>query len=342
METGISIPERIRRGSSQLGWFIAPLFLLSALFWATVLGVIGTVSYDAITTPGSNTWPIILTAVACVIVAVPILTMFAPGLVPGIYLSLTQNVRMAARDPAYDDLADEVHRLAENAGIRPVRYIGIQRGELNAFAFGLFPSRMAIVLGDHLIQALADEPDQLRAVIGHEIGHIASGDTILSTMVMVCRDTFRIGIIGPLAFVAGLFGYSFMGAASTPTKSRQDGGVSLVFALFGLFFLLCTLVVWIVGWTVITMIDVLQCYHSRQREYMADRAGALLTSRADMIGALMCLESFRSDAQLPPPDPLGPLKIVNFSGRGLFGLFATHPTTERRITRLRAYDDLDS
>ena len=325
MEIGNSIEKRIQRNLSPTGWLIAPLFLLSVLFWATVLGVAATVGYDAITAPGSNTWPVILTTMVLTIVATPVLTMFGPALVPGIYLSLTQNVRIVTKDPAYKDLAAEINRLAANAGIRPVRYVGIQEGELNAFAFGLFPGRMAVVLGDQLIRVMADEPNQLRAVIGHEIGHLASGDTIFSTMVMVCRDTFRLGIIGPLAFVAGLLGYSFLGGAETPTRSRDDGGAGCAFAVIGLFFLLCTLVFWVVGWVVITIIDVLQCYHSRRREYMADRAGALLTSREDMIGALMCLEGYRSDSKLLPPDPFAPLKIVNFSGRGYLAFLPPIP-----------------
>ena len=114
--------------------------------------------------------------------------------------------------------------------------------------------------------------------------------------------------------------------------------------LMGLVFLIGTVIFWVASWITISIIDMMHSYHSRQREYVADRAGALLTSREHMIGALQALEYCRCGAterQLPP-DPFGPLKIVNFSSRGLFGLFATHPSTEKRVQRLLEFDGPDS
>ena len=152
----------------------------------------------------------------------------------------------------------------------------------------------------------------------------------------------RLGIVAPLAVVAGYFGLGFLGLGDSASRTDDDNSsVSGMFYMLGLGFLLVTFLIWAAAWIVLTIVNAFQCAHSRRREFMADRAGAILTSRAAMIDALNRLEEITNGSDSRAPDPLGPIQIMNFSPRGMWGLFATHPSTAARIERLLSWDDLD-
>ena len=278
---------------------------------------------------------------ACII-ALPVAAAFGPIVAPETYLRHQLGVEIVSDDPDYTDLVSEINSMARRAGLNYIKYVGIERGQFNAFAFGLTTRQSAVVLGSDLMEGLSR--DQIRAIIGHEIGHLVSGDTKLSTMLMVCEMTYRKGIIVPISAVAGFFGISFLTAgAITPAYDRESANHSLVLKLIGLFFLLVSGAVWIFGVVTVFIIDVVKNYHSRRREHRADVVGALLTNQEHMVSALAALEN-AVVCELPP-DPFASLKVVNHaqkSSSSFFGLMDTHPTVKDRIRYLESFQEFEN
>ena len=339
-----TLQRRIKSQSPWIWCIVIPIFAAAILFWGWVLFSMAFSLFHSLFLAHQNglwlaLFPLGIIILICIYV-VPALVL--PVLDPSRYLARTYKAVVVNDDSSFSGVVAEVNRLSSVAGIRPVRYICIALGHRNAYAFGLLPSRMAIVLGEDLISLMKDDPEGLHAIIGHEIGHIASGDTQISTMALVSRDTVRLGIVAPLAVVAGYFGLGFLGLGDSASRTDDDNSsVSSGFYMLGLMFLLFTFLIWAAAWIVLTIVNAFQCAHSRRREFMADRAGAILTSRAAMIDALNRLEEITNGSDSRAPDPLGPIQIMNFSPRGMWGLFATHPSTAARIERLLSWDDLE-
>ena len=208
MEASTAIRQQIRGKAIDRIILILPLFVCSVLFWAWIVLANITFLFLEFGAPAGfeRNLTIVFHLIILGLVIRPVFAMFCPIFAPSFYLSMFQGVTVVNEHPDFAGLVSEVNALARRAGLGEVRYIGIQAGELNAFAFGFFPSRMAVVIGDDLLQLLRDQPDQLRAVIGYEIGHLASGDTVLSTMIMICRETFRLGFVVPVVAVCGWLG----------------------------------------------------------------------------------------------------------------------------------------
>lgn len=332
MTTSSSLQHKIGSQKSPAWCFIVPLFLLSTLFWmaaATLVPVLFVVL---------ESWPsIVVPIVWGCIIALPVCNAFGPILAPERYLRNQLNVEIVTDDPAYASLVSEVNAMARQAGLKYIRYVGIERDQFNAFAFGLSTRQSAVVLGSRLLKGLGR--DQIRAIIGHEIGHLISGDTKLSTMLMVCELTYRNGIITPISAVAGFFGITFMAAgASTPVYDRESATSSAILKLIAVFFLLVSGSVWLFGVVTVFLIEIVKSYHSRRREHRADVVGGLLTSRQHMISALAALE--KATIGELPPDPFASLKVINHAQKTssrFFGLLNTHPTVKARIQYLESF-----
>jgi heat shock protein HtpX len=205
-------------------------------------------------------------------------------------------------------LVEAVQELADKAGIPAPRLLEIQETHPNAFALGLDPAHAAIVVTLGLRTRLTG--DELRAVIGHELSHIAHRDTLRATVGVTLMST-----IAALALRLRLIGLSV----------RRQGGVALIFLV-----ILAPL-----------SALVLHFAAARSREYQADREGAVLCGNPDdLIRALTKLDaSARRVSSITANDQpaLAALFFVNPLPHSWVGrLFAAHPPIARRIERLRA------
>ena len=333
--SGVSAFKKKIRSQKSRGWFfILPVYLSSTLFWVCAAALVPVLALLG-GLPG-----LIAAAVLAALIARPLYHAFGPILAPRTYLQNQLGVELVTDDPRYAALVAEVNTMARAAGLKEVRHVGISRDEFNAFAFGFSRSQSAVVLGDELLRNLNRE--QVRSVIGHEIGHLVSGDTKLSTMLMTSDLTYRKGILQPISKIAGYLGITFLAVGEPTYRHRESGVVNLVFQLIGLCFLLISSVVWILGRITLFFIEIIRSYHSRRREHRADVVGALLTSRASMVNALLALENAGTVRQ--PPDPFATLKVINHASGGtfrFFGLLDTHPKTRKRIEFLELFEGFD-
>lgn len=181
----------------------------------------------------------------------------------------------------------------------------------NAFATGRDPKHAAVAVTSGITAILTDP--ELKAVIGHELGHVKNRDMLVSTVAAT--------LAGAISWIANL-AFFFGGDDDAPNP----------IALFAMFFLAPIAA------------SLIQLAVSRSREFLADQHGAgLVGSGRDLASALQKLEDFKMSV---PPIQASPtqqsqahLMFANmFTMRGVAGLFSTHPSTKARIARLRDFD----
>lgn len=201
-------------------------------------------------------------------------------------------------------LTRRVHTLADRLEL-PRPTVGIMSSR-NAFAVGSGRSKAAVVIGQPLINELT--PAELDAVIGHELGHIASND--MQSMQFAAGFQEMLG--GSVRLATG---------SGAQISSRQSTAM-LVVAVGTL-----------LHRTVLIGSDLLMKLKSRSREFYADAIGGALTSPDAMIGALEKVHS----APAPSSAVENRYGYLMFRGGGALGrLFATHPTFEQRRNALHA------
>ncbi|MDB5367965.1 MAG: Heat shock protein Metallo peptidase family [Rhodospirillales bacterium] len=203
-----------------------------------------------------------------------------------------------------------VRDLAARAGLPMPRVYIIDNPQPNAFATGRNPEHAAVAVTTGILQALT--PEELSGVLAHELAHVRHRDTLTMTITATLA-----GAIGMLANLAFFFGGS---------RDRQGPGPIVGLLLMILAPIAATLV---------------QLAISRSREYEADRGGAEISGNPDALAdALEKLDAYahRVPNQQAEANPAtAHLFIVNpLTGRGLDGLFRTHPATEQRVALLRA------
>jgi heat shock protein HtpX len=211
-------------------------------------------------------------------------------------------------------LYEMVERLCARAGIPTPPIYVIPTLTPNAFATGRDPHHAAVAVTQGLLQGM--DRRELEGVLAHELGHVRNRDTL--TMTVVATLAGAISMIGSLLRWSALFG----GFGGRGDDRRGSSGLELLFLA-------------IVAPFVAMLI---QLAISRRREYAADETGADLCGQP---GALAdALEELEADNRAMPFDnapAMAHLFIVNhLSGRGLTGLFSTHPPLEERVARLRA------
>ncbi len=210
-----------------------------------------------------------------------------------------------------------VRNVTQKAGI-PMPKVGIvDSPQPNAFATGRGPDRAVVCATSSILHTLT--PDELEAVIGHEIGHVVHRDVLMSSVAATMAGA--ISYIGNVAMFSLWFGGG---------NSRNRSGGSPVL-------LLLAVILVPLGATFI------QLGISRGDEYSADEYGAKLTRNPG--GLINALEKITSKVQTRPissssgkaPSPAtASLWIVNpFRGRALVELFSTHPSMPHRIGRLK-------
>lgn len=215
-------------------------------------------------------------------------------------------------------IVDTTKRQAEAAGIKMPEVAIFPSPQPNAFATGWNKNAALVAVSEGLLRTMSKE--EVEAVIGHEIGHVANGDMITLALVQGVMNTFVI-------FFARIAGQIIDSALSGGRNSSGYGrGIGYMVGYYGGQFLFGILASVVVAW------------FSRFREFRADIAGAQLAGRENMIAALEALKGPSHDE----PDMPDTLTAFAISGGGLKAglakLRSTHPPLDVRIEALRTAD----
>ena len=210
-------------------------------------------------------------------------------------------------------LLDIVYSLARKKGLRTMPEVGIYHSpEVNAFATGPTKNRSLVAVSSGLLSRM--NRDEIEAVLGHEISHVANGDMVTMTLVQ--------GIINAFAlFLSRIAAYAISIALSRDSERSNDFSYMTYYLLSIVFDILFTL-----------LGSILVAAYSRYREYRADFGGAKLVGRDKMIAALKRLQQTTEMEDDRAPS-LAALKISHQSR--WFTLFSTHPSLDKRIMRLQ-------
>jgi len=205
-------------------------------------------------------------------------------------------------------IVETVRGFADKAGIG-MPEVGIFEGEPNAFATGAFKNSALVAVSTGLLQGMTR--DEVEAVIGHEVAHIANGDMVTMTLIQGVMNTF-------VVFLSRVIGYAVDSFLRRGDNERSSGP--------GVGYMITTVVLDIVLGFVAAMIV---AWFSRQREFRADAGSAQLLGRKQpMINALA-----RLGGMVPGQLPQGLQAFGITSGVGK--LFSTHPPIEERIAALQ-------
>jgi len=203
-------------------------------------------------------------------------------------------------------IVETVRKCADQAKIG-MPEVGIFEGEPNAFATGAFKNSALVAVSTGLLQGMTRE--EVEAVIGHEVAHIANGDMVTMTLIQGVMNTF-------VVFLSRVIGYVVDGWLSRG-EQRSGPGIGYMVTTIVLDILFGFLAAIIVAW------------FSRQREFRADRGSAqLMGRRQPMINALA-----RLGGMVPGELPKSIQAFGITSGVGK--LFSTHPPIEERIAALQ-------
>jgi len=199
-----------------------------------------------------------------------------------------------------------VGRLAQRAGLPMPRCYVIPEASPNAFATGRNPEHAAVAATQGILQILTD--DELEGVLAHELAHVKHRDILISSIAAT---------LAAAIMMVARFSMFFGG-------SRDDREGSNPFALIAMIILAPIAAA------------LIQAAISRSREFDADAGGAHIAGTPNgLVSALRKIETASRQVPLDANPATAHMFIVKpFSGRGLLGLFSTHPPTEQRIQAL--------
>ncbi len=213
----------------------------------------------------------------------------------------------------------ELYHIVENlcitAGLPVPKIYLIDEKALNALATGRDPKHAVVAITSGLLEKL--DRSELEGVISHELSHIGNRDILLSTVVVV--------LVGFVALLSDFFMRSMFWGGLGRRNDREGGQAQGILMLVGIALAILSPIA----------VTLIQLAISRNREYLADASGALLTRYPD--GLISALQKISSDPT--------PLKVANKATNHLWisapkkssiaKLFMTHPPIEERIKRLR-------
>jgi heat shock protein HtpX len=204
-------------------------------------------------------------------------------------------------------IVDTVRRLSEKAGIG-MPEVGIFEGAPNAFATGAFKNNALVAVSTGLLQGMTR--DEVEAVLGHEVAHIANGDMVTMALIQGVMNTF-------VVFLSRIVGYAVDSFLRKGDQESSGPGIGYYVTTIVLDIILGFLAAIIVAW------------FSRQREFRADSGAAHLIGRKQpMINALA-----RLGGMVPGELPKS-VAAMGIAG-GIGQLFSTHPPIEERIAALQ-------
>lgn len=205
-------------------------------------------------------------------------------------------------------LIDTVRRQSEMANIGMPEVGIFESPQMNAFATGMKKNAALVAVSRGLLDNM--NKNEVEAVLGHEIAHIANGDMITLSLIQGVVNTFVI-------FFARIVG-TFVDRVIFKNEEGRGMGfwVATIAAEIVLGILASTIVMW----------------YSRRREFYADAGGANYSSRQNMISALQKLQQ---QTQKDLPDQLAAFGISGGVSSGMKRLFMSHPPLEERIAALQ-------
>jgi heat shock protein HtpX len=208
-------------------------------------------------------------------------------------------------------LLDTVRRHAQSAGIGMPEVAIYEAPEMNAFATGMSKNHALVAVSSGLLQQM--DREQLKAVLGHEIGHIANGDMVTLTLIQ--------GVLNTLVILAARIAGRAVDSWLSGGRDNRGGGIGyfvVVMVLQIVFGLFASMIV---------------AAFSRWREFRADQAGARFAGRSAMISALQRLKVNHGESTLP--NTVAAFGISGPLADGFKRLFMSHPPLDERIAALQ-------
>jgi heat shock protein HtpX len=218
-------------------------------------------------------------------------------------------LKMSGAQPLEESEAPRIYamvrELTDLAKMPMPRLYVIPQDQPNAFATGRSPDKSAVAVTRGIVRLLS--PDELRGVIAHELAHIQNRDTLIQSVAAAIG-----GAITYLAYMLLWFG------GDDESPFGMIGAIALV--------LLAPIAA-----------TIIQLAISRQREYSADATGAQISGNPESLAsALLRLEEGSKAIPMNVNQATECMYIVKpLSGKGVAGLFSTHPPIEERVRRLR-------
>ncbi len=206
-------------------------------------------------------------------------------------------------------LVETVKKYAADAGIGMPEVGIFDTPEANAFATGMNKNNALVAVSSGLLQQMSK--GEAEAVIGHEIAHVANGDMVTLALIQGVVNTF-------VMFLSRVIGHL---VDKIVFKTERGTGPA--------FFVTMIIAELVLG----VLASIIVMWFSRKREFRADRGGASLAGKQNMIGALERLASLHP---APLPEKMAAFGIAGGGAAGIKRLFMTHPPLEERIAALRA------
>lgn len=211
-------------------------------------------------------------------------------------------------------LFDVVKRQADKVGI-DMPEVGIfHEPSPNAFATGARRNDALVAVSTGLLEQMT--ADEVEAVLGHEMAHVANGDMVTQTLLQGVMNTFVI-------FFSRVIAHLVNSVLSKNSNSSSGGG-------YGVTYFVVSMVAQVLLGFLANMVVM---WFSRHREFHADKGGADLAGREKMISALQALQRVNQPHDLP--GEMAAFGISGGLGDGLKKLFMTHPPLEERIAALQ-------
>jgi len=211
-------------------------------------------------------------------------------------------------------LLERVSRHAQAAGIRMPEVAIWEDPSPNAFATGMRRDSSLVAVSTGLLHSM--KPEEVDAVLAHEISHVANGDMVTMALVQGVVNTF-------VFFLARVIGHV---VDRVILKNERGYGIGYIVTVIVAQIVLAIAASAIVMW------------FSRRREFRADAGGARLAGRENMVGALQRLKAAAQRGAQPLPEQLDAFGISSGAKRNRFAeVFASHPPLEARIEALRSH-----
>ncbi|MDP2794010.1 MAG: protease HtpX [Sulfurisoma sp.] len=206
-------------------------------------------------------------------------------------------------------LLETVRKYSAEAGIKMPEVGIFDSPDVNAFATGMTRNSSLIAVSTGLLQQMTRP--EAEAVLGHEVAHAANGDMVTMALIQGVVNTF-------VMFLSRVIGHT---VDRVVFKNERGQGPA--------FFVTMIIAELVLG----VLASIIVMWFSRQREFRADRGGASLAGRKNMIAALERLNALHPQ---PLPDKMAAFGIAGGGGGGIKRLFMTHPPLEERIAALKA------
>ena len=207
-------------------------------------------------------------------------------------------------------LVNTVRSHAQKAGIGMPEVGVFDSPDPNAFATGASRNAALVAVSTGLLHNM--RRDEVEAVLGHEVAHVANGDMVTLTLIQGVLNTFVI-------FLARIIG-GLVDSATRGNNDNRGAGIGYFVTVMAAQVVLGFLASMIVAW------------FSRRREFRADAGGAELAGTASMIGALAALKRAHTPSQLP--ESMKAFGINSESPGALQRLLMSHPPLDERIAAL--------